>query len=260
MFNLNKIGREICQIQGGKCNGKVVYYSDKCSKEDDEDTQGLFKEFSHLELSGESKFGPYPDTKKERNVISCFGPSGSGKSFYVKLFLKAYKSEFPKNEIYMFSKLKDDKSLDDVPGINRVKIDEQLLTEPLETDDFKDSCVIMDDTDALLNKHFKKAVDDLKNSILETGRHTNSTLLITSHLACKGLETRTVLNESHQITIYLSSGSSYDYLLTNYLGFARKQILLLKDFAENSRWVTIVRGFPQIIFTEKNIMLLKDLQ
>lgn len=258
MFNLNKIGREVCVIDGGKCNGKVVYYSDK--NNNDGDNHGLFKEFSHLELSGESKFAPYPDKSKERNVISCFGPSGSGKSYYVKLFLRAYKKEYPRNEIYMFSKLKDDKSLDDIAGIKRVKIDDDLLQDPLETDDFKDSCVIMDDTDALINKHHKKAVDDLKNSILETGRHTNSTLLITSHLACKGLETRTVLNESHQITIYLSSGSSYDYLLTNYLGFTRKQILLLKSFTENSRWVTIVRGFPQIIFTEKAIMLLKDLQ
>ena len=258
MFNLNKIGREVCVIDGGKCNGKVVYYSDK--NNNDGDNHGLFKEFSHLELSGESKFAPYPDKSKERNVISCFGPSGSGKSYYVKLFLRAYKKEYPRNEIYMFSKLKDDKSLDDIAGIKRVKIDDDLLQDPLETDDFKDSCVIMDDTNALINKHHKKAVDDLKNSILETGRHTNSTLLITSHLACKGLETRTVLNESHQITIYLSSGSSYDYLLTNYLGFTRKQILLLKSFTENSRWVTIVRGFPQIIFTEKSIMLLKDLQ
>jgi energy-coupling factor transporter ATP-binding protein EcfA2 len=256
MFNLNKIGREICQIENGKCAGKVVYYSDKSSGDD---THGLFKEFSHLELNGDSKFAPYPDKTKERNVITCFGPSGSGKSFYVKLFLRAYKKEYPSNEIYMFSKLKDDKSLDDIAGIKRVKIDDDLLHDPLETDDFKDSCVIMDDTDALLNKHHKRAVDDLKNSVLETGRHTNSTLLITSHLACKGLETRTVLNESHQITIYLSSGSSYDYLLTNYLGFSRKQIALLKTFAENSRWVTIVRGFPQIIFTEKAIMLLKDL-
>ena len=259
MFNLNKIGREICVIDGGKCNGKIVYYSDKNNKNDDDD-DSLFKEFSHLELTGESKFAPYPDMQKERNVISCFGPSGSGKSYYVKLFLRAYKKEYPKNEVYMFSKLKDDKSLDDVAGIKRVKIDDDLLDDPLETDDFKDSCVIMDDTDALLNKHHKRAVDSLKNSILECGRHTNSTLLITSHLACKGIETRTVLNESHQITIYMSSGSSYDYLLTNYLGFSRKQILLLKDFTENSRWVTIVRGFPQIIFTEKSIMLLKDLQ
>jgi hypothetical protein len=256
MFNLNNIGRSICQIDGGKCNGKIVCYTDTNSNDDN---MNLFKEFSHLELNGDSKFSPYPDKTKERNVIACFGPSGSGKSWYIKLFLKAYKKEFPRNEIYMFSKLKDDRSLDDVGGIKRVKIDDDLLDDPLETDDFRDSCVIMDDTDALLNKHHKRAVDDLKNSILETGRHTNSTLLITSHLACKGLETRTVLNESHQITIYLSSGSSYDYLLTNYLGFSRKQIINLKSFAENSRWVTIVRGFPQIIYTEKSIMLLKDL-
>ena len=57
----------------------------------------------------------------------------------------------------------------------------------------------LDDTNALRDKGLKKAIESLKVEILETGRHFKTTLIITSHLACKGNETKSILKEAHSI-------------------------------------------------------------
>ena len=157
----------------------------------------------------------------------------------------------------MFSKLTEDSSLDDVKEIKRIKIDNRLITMPLDVNDFKDSLVIFDDIDCIKNKEQKAALNDLKNEILETGRHSHTTILITSHLSCKGNETRSILNEAHSITLFPGSGMPIDYLLTNYVGLDKKQIQNLKNIP--SRWITLLRQYPQMLLTEHSVRFMKDL-
>lgn len=254
MFNLNKIGRPICKITGGKYDGKIVSVSETNDNDNDE---LLYRNFYSLKLNSDAKFEPCPDTKKERDILYIAGPSGSGKSFYTKMYLLNYKKSFPQNAIYMFSKLDSDKSLEGVE-IKRVMIDDRLISDPFDVNDFHNSAVIMDDIDALREKELKTALYDLKTAILETGRHTNTTLILTSHLACKGNETKSILNEAHSITFFMKSGMPVKHLLKNYLGMEEKQIKKLHEL--NSRWITITRGYPQIVFAEKDIIFLSDLE
>ena len=165
--------------------------------------------------------------------------------------------QYPKNGLYMISKLTEDSSLDDVKELKRIKIDKTLITSPLDVEDFKDCLIIFDDIDCIKDKAQKEALNQLKNEILETGRHTRTTILITSHLACKGNETRSILNECHSLTFFLGSGMPVDYLLQNYVGLEKKQIQKLKQIP--SRWITIFRSFPMMVLTEKKLMFLKDL-
>ena len=160
--------------------------------------------------------------------------------------------------MYCISLVEDDKSFADIPYIQRLTVNETWKQKPLEVKDFEENCcIIFDDTDTIRDKDIKKNIDNLKNQVLETGRHANVTALITSHLACKGNETKALLNESHIITIYLQSGSNYNYLLNKYLGLDSKQINKLKTM--KSRFVSIVRGYPMIIYTEHEIMFLNDI-
>ena len=244
-FSFTK-GRPICKVNGGVYDGKIIYVQEGDSKED----------FQELTLTDVGKFEPVPNTNSERDILYIAGPSGSGKSFFTRLFLQNYHKAYKERPILMFSKLHEDKSLDGLP-MKRVMIDERLITEPFESEDFYDSCVILDDIDCIKEKQIKEALLDLKNSILETGRHHNISLVLTTHLACKGNETRSALNEAHQIVFFMSSGANYNYLLKNYLGMDTKQIKALNNF--KSRWICICRGFPQIIYTEKNILFVKDL-
>ena len=164
---------------------------------------------------------------------------------------------YPKNGLYMFSKLTEDSSLDDVKELRRIKIDKTLITSPLDVEDFKDCLIIFDDIDCIKDKAQKEALNDLKLSVLETGRHTRTTILITSHLACKGAETRSILNECHSLTFFMGSGMTVDYLLQNYVGLDKKQIQKLKLIP--SRWVSIFRSWPMMVMTETKLKFLKDL-
>jgi hypothetical protein len=239
-------GRPICKINGGKDNGKTVFYTEKESKESFED----------FEIADEGKFEPLANFKSERDILYIAGPSGSGKSFFTRMYLLNYHKQFPDRPILMISKLSEDKSLDGVP-MKRVMIDERLITDPFDSSDFYDSCVIMDDIDTIKDKEIRAALMTLKDQILETGRHHNISLILTTHLACKGNETRSALNESHQIVFFMSSGANYKYLLQNYLGMDLNQIKALNKM--KSRWICICRGFPQIIYTEKQLLFMKNL-
>ncbi len=44
------------------------------------------------------------------------------------------------------------------------------------------------------------------------------------------------------------------------MGMNNKQIQALKQLADKSRWVTIIRGYPQMLFTEKDLLFIKDLE
>jgi len=250
-FNLDKIGRPLCKVEGGgKYNNKYLsLYMD----DDDEDIK---KKYNQLKLDS-GKFQHIPDPDKEREIIYITGPSGSGKSTYAANYIKQFKKNKKDLEIYLFSAVPDDESIDAV-NPKRVAIDERLITEPLSAADFKDCLVIFDDIDVISDDKQRAAVYRLLNQILETGRHYNTSCIITNHLPTNGKDTRRILNECHSITYFPHSGAGrgMKYLLTEYLGLDRKLIKKIKN--SKSRWATVFKNYPQICMTEKEIFLTGD--
>lgn len=252
-FNLNKNGRPICIIIGGRYDGEIVYYSD-----DEVDLKsGKYINFTHLKID-DGKLSPYPNTSGDRDVLSALGPAGSGKSYIIQAFVKQYQKVYPKNEQYCISIKDDDKTFKDLKKLTRLKLDDKWSQNPLEYKDFgTNTLLIFDDTDTIRNKDIKNSIDELKNQVMECGRDQHQTILITSHLATKGRETKTLLNESNIIVFYLSSGASYKTLLDSYLGLTSKQIQKLKGL--QTRWIAVLRSFPMIVYTEFEVFFLKDL-
>jgi|UniRef100_A0A6C0AIY6 hypothetical protein len=197
-----------------------------------------------------------PNKKTERQILYITGASGSGKSFYTKHYCDEYRRMFPKNAIYLISSISEDSSIDKVKGLKRIKLSNELLTTDLKADDFKDSLVIFDDTDCLTNKIMRMKVNGILNMLLETGRHTNTSVIYTSHLATAGLDTKRILNEAHSITIFPHSlgGRSLKYLLENYFGLDKHQIKKIKTLP--SRWVTLIKSFPMVVLSEKEAYVL----
>lgn len=184
-------------------------------------------------------------------------PSGSGKSFWVSKYAQQYEKLFPENKIYLFSKVDDDVSLEGIKNIMRIDLDYQLVDDPMNVEEELSDClVIFDDTDTIKDKEIRGAINSLKEDILETGRHYNTSILITSHLITNYKETRTVLNESNLITVYPASGSAHQikYALKNYFGLSLEDINNL--FKLNSRWVTVKKNYPQMVFSEHKVYLL----
>ena len=102
MLNLNKVGRPLARIDGGKYSGRVVSVSDQFANDAKEGDDGLIKEFRQLKIANDSKFQHIPDTTKERSIFYITGPSGSGKSIHTRRYLEQYKKKLKATYPYIF--------------------------------------------------------------------------------------------------------------------------------------------------------------
>lgn len=252
-MNFENIGKVIAKVvnKNDKKKDKIISVSDKTADLDNPLKKiVLTKTFETIQQ--------IPNKQQERQILYITGASGSGKSYYTQLYCSEYKKLFPKNEIYLLSSINEDSSIDKIKGLNRFILDETFLKEEILTEDFKNSMVIFDDTDCISNKMLKNKINGILNALLETGRHYNTSVIYTSHLATAGLDTKRILNEAHSITIFPSSlgGRSLKYLLDNYLGFDKEQIKKVKKL--ESRWTTICKTYPMVVLSEKEAYLLKN--
>lgn len=252
-LNLDKIGKPLAVIEGaGKNKNKIVSISTD-EKEEDEITRA----FRKLEIPKEQKFQQFPNAHTERQIMYITGASGSGKSTYIAKYCKQYKKVFPDNDIYVFSALSEDESLDACKP-KRIVIDQRMITDPLTVDDFKDSMVIFDDIDVIGDKKLRESVYTLLNALLETGRHTKSSVFISNHLPTAGKDTRRVLNESHSVIWFPHSGSGVGMkrLLCDYLGLDKDINKKLKKM--KTRWCCLFKNYPNVLMTENNMWLCAD--
>ena len=199
---------------------------------------------------------PVPKTEGRECLYVC-GPSGSGKSTYIGQYAAQWKKIFPKKDIVVFSRVSEDEPIDKLKPL-RIKIDYSLIEQPIRPEELADSLVIFDDTDTIPDKDLRNAVIHLKDDLLETGRHQNIYVIISSHLINNYKETRKILNECHQMTVFPSSGSAYPikYCLKNNFGMDKKQIQRLMKLP--SRWVTIFKHYPQTVMYNKGAYLLSN--
>lgn len=240
-MNYEKSGNRIATIinKNDSNKNKIIY---------NEYDKQLIKDYiTEIKLNDDEFIQQIPNPKTERSILYVAGPSGSGKSYYTKLYIEQYNKQFPRNNIYLFSSLTEDTTLDKLKIIKRLKLEDKFLNTNFNINDFTNSLIIFDDTDCLKNRYVKEKVNIILDMILQTGRHTRTSCIYTSHLVNDGLNTKMILNECHSITIFPSTlgGRAIKYLLDSYLGMDREQIKKLKKL--ESRWVTILKTAPKII-------------
>ena len=221
------------------------------------------KEVRHLEesviLDEHQHFQLAINKDTERQIEYVVGSSGSGKSYFVKQFALEYHKVYPSRPIFIISALSEDTTLDSLKCLQRIKLSEEFIEEDFKAIDFENSLMILDDTDSITNKKILQKVNQIRHDILQCGRLHNVSCIITSHTACNGIQTRLCLNESHFITFFPSGlgGRALKYLLENYLGFDKPQIKRVKSI--DSRAITIIKGFPQVILAERECFILTDI-
>ena len=224
-------------------------------------TEGVVSPTNELSLRDKPDliFQPIPNPETERQILYITGSSGSGKSFFTRKYCNEFAKLFPRRNIYLFSSIADDDSIDAIKGLNRIKLTPAFLEENWEIEDFRDSLVIFDDTDCITDKKTRNKVNGILNMILETGRHTNTYCIYTSHLACAGNDTKRILNEAHSITFFpaTAGGRTLKYLLESYMGLDKEQIQKVKRLP--SRWITVCKSYPKCILSEKDVLLLNTL-
>lgn len=202
-----------------------------------------------------------PNKKTERSILYITGSSGSGKSYYTREYIKQYHLSYPKHPIYLFSSLSDDTTLDSIKYLKRIKLDDKFLNTDFTIEDFANTLIIFDDTDVISNKYMKMKLQDIMNIILETGRHTKTSFIYTSHIANKGNDTKTILNETHSITIFPNTAGArtIKYLLEGLFGLDKHQIKKIKQLGTTkSRWITITKTYPLIVLHQKGAYTLRS--
>jgi hypothetical protein len=164
-----------------------------------------------------------------------------------------------KGNVYVFSAIKSDETLDEISNLKRINIGENLIEDEIEAEDLPEgSLCIFDDIDCISNKKVRDAVYNILNQVLEVGRHMKISCICTNHLPTNGLYTKRILNESHWIVYFPNAGASRQmkYLLTEYLGFDRNMIRRIKKL--KSRAVSYYKNFPNFVMSERDIFLIND--
>ncbi len=213
-----------------------------------------------VKIEDEGKIVPLP-SRDYRQIIYVSAPSGAGKSTYCASYAKEYHRLFPKNEILVFSRLPSDKVIDAIPKVKRIEINEEMLNEPIDPNtEMKNCLVIFDDIDTIRDEALRKEVQRLRSDIMEIGRHESTYCASTSHMLLNYKESRVLINESHQVTIFTDFTSAHhmDRYLKEYAGLSPQNIEMVKNLP--SRWVTVNQKGPRYLLYEKGILLLNKLQ
>lgn len=261
-----KNGRCIARILGGELNGELIHIDTdkkthkKYDSDSDSDDENYY--FGKSITLKKGNFYPVPNFETREITYIC-GMSGCGKSTMANLLAKTYYHMFPNNPIYLFSKLMNDNAFQELEKkriIKRVQINESIVENPIniQTEIKNGGLVIFDDVDTFTDPKIIKAIVNLKNDILELGRHYNIYCIIISHLINPNSKAqgRTIMNELHNLIIFPRGGGSVyqqKYCLKNYFGFDTKKIDSILSM--KTRWVQISKTYPQYILSEDQCII-----
>lgn len=245
-----KTSSPIAVICGGKYDGEIVY------KDDKEGRDHIKLNNAHFELLPKSD---------GRFIDYVVGKSGSGKSTLCSKKAKYYHMMYPDNDIYLFSRVDEDdafKEMEKKGIIKRIKIDQSIIEEPIDVlNEFEDCLCIFDDVDTFADNRLMKAIDNIRDQIMQLGRHKNVSLMNCSHNVSNtgaGMKiTRTIMNELHHLIFFNKSCNYHQikYCLKKYFGLVDTQIdSIVKN--KGTRWTCISSDHPQYVMTEDLVYLL----
>jgi hypothetical protein len=239
-------GYPLVKIYGkGPLNKKIIRVEDK---------QKVNKNNHMLELNlnDNYNFQVIPNIDAERSTIYICGMAGSGKSYFIAGWLKEYSKIYPNNPIYIFSEKQEDKQLDEIKNVSRVKISPEL--SELDYLEFSNSCCVFDDIDSI-DKPQRKIVNAIRDKVLKLGRSAKISVVCSNHSPTDGLDTKTLLNEAQMIVFFLNNWNrSLKYLVQNYLGMTKEDIKKAKK--NNSRWTCYCKqSYPNVVIQHKNMFI-----
>lgn len=245
-----KIARIAMKNKKDPKHGRFIYIDEK--EPDDDDEEGKVK--YEIKLPKGGKLIPLPNKKViERLYITA--PSGAGKSTFVGSWLNEYKKMYKDDEIFVFSSIPEDEPLDKHDPI-RIPLDDSILTDPLDINDYVESAVVFDDIDTIQDKGIRNTVGAFRDFLLEQGRHGDIRMLVTSHVMMNYRNTVRVLNEATAICFFPKFASPHHIKkwLKERGGVNKKQIKKILNLP--SRWVVFYRTYPKYVLYERGAFLI----
>lgn len=208
-------------------------------------------------IKGEN-FMPLPLDNKNEDQVQHFhitGQQGSGKSHFASQFIELYMDKFPDNDVYVFSKKKEDILYDKYEKILRVPLDEDFLEAELDTENLSNALVIFDDVEQIHDDEIRKKVYKLKDDISETGRCQHIFIITITHLPLNNRSTRTANSEMTAAVVFPASTKYHSRnLLEKYIGISKEDTKRILEM--RTRWVFVNKSIPSCIIRKKKIELL----
>lgn len=218
-----------------------------------------------------------------RDTFLLSGPSGCGKTSMAVTIINAWQ-HLNDGPIWVLSRLADDPKIDEGIGprkAQRIKLDETFLANPptptsLLTDSplggtagpksssstqslNQDAIVLFDDVSTVSSNAILKAVEKLRNDLLETGRHQNITVIVTNHELLDYHHTKKAISESRNLILYpRSSGrASIRQYLRIKVGMDKGMLKKVMDL--NSHWILVHKHHPMYVLHENGCMIVRDI-
>lgn len=195
------------------------------------------------------------EQRAPREIWLVTGPSGSGKSWWIRAYANNYKKLYPKNGVYLVSSLQHDDTLDALDFLRRIDVSKLLSNPPKDVGTWADSLVIIDDVEGLDTKQ-AEAVQRVQDMIASEGRHRSVSLIRASHLSTDYRRTRLLLQEVHGVVLFPQAGahSQYTYLLQKYGGLEKKAVSAV--LSTPTRWIAVHHTAPRYLMTASSLSLL----
>lgn len=240
-------------------NGKneIIYYIDR---EYLPDNYSILERI-RLNEEGDYFFPLIKDYKTDESACNIYisGPSGVGKSLFIRSYIIHFLKKYPKSKIMLFSSKIKDKNLDDIKSIIRVKIDDELLINRLTLSEITSKSTpvmtVFDDIEDFPNKKLNNEINRLCNEVIRNGRANNIFNLYVNHDSCNYNQTKLFIKEATQIVMmpYRAHKTAYDLLMDKYLKLDNKTKNQLKNL--KSKYVVVNRSRPEFILSDKYILL-----
>lgn len=232
--------------------------SDKADTLLSEDTKRLKK--IRLNEADETFMPNVTDFRKEDQVdrIYVTGPTGTGKSTFIRAYTKLFLTKYPKASVYLFSSKKQDAVLDDLP-LERMLIDEETLLTPYTIEELssgsKPSLCIFDDIEDFPTQKLNKEIARFRDEVLRNGRSAGLFSIFVHHDPCNYKETKSQIYECNKVVIFprRCGRGTYDYLCEKKLHMTKKDVALVNSLKSN--YVCINKGAHKYFVSDKYIIL-----
>lgn len=192
------------------------------------------------------------------------GPPGSGKSYFINSICQTYIKQY-RGDIILFTIHDSDVSYNTLDSYNKfykIKVDAQLLNEPLDINSFRGTLLIFDDV-FTGNPKLNKIMQEFMLSIIKNyrgrevgGNDTIHCIFATQECTSGDKFNIQLARQCKEIVIFptKSNNNLYSRLLTSYLNLSNN--IIDKIYSLNTRWVYIHRYAPQYLIYPNGIFLL----
>ncbi|MBS3925928.1 MAG: hypothetical protein KGZ34_04475 [Nitrosarchaeum sp.] len=236
---------------------ELIYYVDR----DDLPEGAKLLERIRLNQPEDYFFPLIKDYKNEEaNNIYISGPSGVGKTLFIRSYIKHFLKKYPKAKILLFSSKTKDKNIDDIKSVQRIRIDDDMIINPMTLSEISSKSTpvmtVFDDIEDFQNKKLNIEINRLCNEVIRNGRANHIFNLYVNHDPCDYNKTKLFLKEATQVVMlpYRAPKTTYNLIMEKYLKLDKKtqnQLINLK-----SKYVVVNRGRPEFVLSDKYIMLI----